>query len=299
MGLTESGQVLVVDLNEADAPQRFAESLHGSGFAALVGHGLPTDTLGELTKEWGEFFDSGVPEEFRAKPGSPWGYHLTDGGLLADGVTQRDRKDFYHLGLAQPLPPGVSSAAHDLLQQALGVTRTLLGWLDDAWTEGSLVDQPTALSEWLSPTVSVLRLQRYWAYEELQEAGSIRSLEHADLNLLTLLPAPEAGGLQIKTVDGGWLDLEYDPSLVIVNIGEMLERASRGHYPATPHRVVVRRPEDALTARWSLPMFFHPEDDLELEPGLTASDFRIGRVEDYRRKGWLVSAGGKSKPDQQ
>ncbi len=297
MGLMDAGQVLVVDMNEADAARRFSASLHHSGFAVLVGHGLPTATIGELTAEWGAFFDAGVPEGYRAGAGNPWGYHQRNGDLLPDGVTRRDRKDFYHFGLTQPPPPGVSSAARDLLEQATQVARRLLGWLDDAWPGGSLVDQPTSLSSWISPRQSVLRLQRYLPFDHPQPPGSIRALAHADINLLTLLPAPEIPGLQIQPVGGDWIDLEYEPGLVIVNIGEMLQKASDGHYPATPHRVVVHDPADAMVPRWSLPMFFHPEDEVLLQPGITASEFRTARVADYQRKGWGVSVGGGSRTE--
>ncbi|MFI5907234.1 2OG-Fe(II) oxygenase family protein [Dactylosporangium sp. NPDC051541] len=297
MGLTETGQVLVVDMNEADAPRRFSTSLHHSGFAVVVGHGLPTGTIDELTAEWGAFFDSGVPERFRADADNPWGFHQRDGELLPDGVTRRDRKQFYHFGLTQPLPRGVSSAARELLEPASGVARRLLGWLDDEWPGGSLTDKPSSLSSWISPVESVLRLQRYMPYEQPPAAGSIRALAHADINLLTLLPAPEILGLQIQPVGGDWIDLEYEPGLIIVNIGEMLQQASNGYYPATQHRVVVRDPRDAMVPRWSLPMFFHPDDDVVLSPGVTASEFRTARVADYQRKGWGVSVGGGSRTD--
>lgn len=297
MGLNGSEQVPVVDMTTQDAPQRFAESVHRLGFAALVGHGLPVDTIEEVTTEWGAFFDAGVPDGHRALDGGPWGYHRPAEGLMPDGVTWRDRKDFYHLGLERTLPSGVSTAATEPLRQGMDVARQLLGWLDDAWTEGVLGGRSTSLSSWVSPRQSVMRVQRYLPFDEAPAAGTVRALEHADINLITLLPAPEVGGLQIRPVGGDWITLDHEPGLVIVNIGEMLERASRGYYPATPHRVVVVDPQAALVDRWSLPMFFHPEDDVQLEPGLTAGGFRTSRVEEYRRKGWMVSTGGGFQPD--
>ena len=294
MGMTRSGSVLVVDMAEEDAPRRFAESLHDSGFALLSGHGVPTSLIGEVTREWGAFFDAGVPEEFWSGENNPWGYHRPADTLMPDNVTRRDRKDFYHLGLSEPLPPGVSKAAPGLLEQAMEVAKTLLGWLDDEWPDGTLGAKPTAMSSWVSSKQSVLRLQRYLPLDEPSEPGAVRALAHADINLITLLPAPEVAGLQLQTLEGDWMDLEYHPGLMIVNIGEMLQTASDGYYPATPHRVVVRDPADSLAPRWSLPMFFHPEDDVELTPEITAGGYRTARVEEYKRKGWAVSTGGGS-----
>lgn len=289
MGVTND-RVPVVDARDGDAPDRFAASLRDSGFALLAGHGVPTELIATATDEWDALFDAGVPARYVAGAG-PWGYHRPDDGVMPDG-TRRDRKDYYHLGLTQPVPPGVSGAARELLERAMTVAGQLLGWLDEAWPAGAFVDASRPVSCWLSRRQSVLRLQRYLPLDEPAAPGTIRALEHADINLITLLPAPEVTGLQIRPVGGDWLDLAHEPDLLIVNIGEMLQVASGGHYPATPHRVVVRDPLASTRSRWSLPMFFHPEDDVELAPGRTAGEFRAGRVAEYRRKGWLVSAGG-------
>jgi isopenicillin N synthase-like dioxygenase len=287
-----SGRVLVVDMDAPDAAQRFVTSLHDSGFALLAGHGIPTRAIREITEEWGRLFDKGVPERYWSGNGVPWGYHRSDGGLMPDG-TRRDTKDFYHYGLGRPQPDEVSQAAAGLFGRAVQIASTLLGWLDEISAAPWAAGRPN--SSWLSPRQSVLRLQRYLPLDVPAEPGSIRALAHADINLLTLLPAPEVAGLQLRDTDGTWVDLEYDPELVIVNVGEMLQTASGGYYPATLHRVVVRDPESSLRERWSVPMFFHPEDEVELAPGITAGGFRTARVEDYRRKGWLVSTGGGSR----
>lgn len=296
MGLIESGQVLVVDLEDQDAPQRFAASLRDSGFALLTEHGMPTRSIGDITAEWGAIFDSGVPGELCAGEGRSWGYHRPGHGFMPDG-TRRDRKDYYHQCLSRPLPPGISGSTNTLSARGVELARQLLGWLDETSPpERWLGARPT--SAWISAEQSVLRLQRYLPHDEPSPPGSVRALAHADINLITLLPAPEIPGLQVRTRDGRWADLRYHPDLVIVNVGEMLEAASGGYYPATLHRVVVQDPADSLLPRWSLPMFFHPDDEVVLAPGVTAGGYRANRVAEYRRKGWMVNTGAAAAGDE-
>jgi isopenicillin N synthase-like dioxygenase len=61
------------------------------------------------------------------------------------------------------------------------------------------------------------------------------------------------------------------PGTFVCNIGDMLDRMTRGKYRSTPHRVQNRAPRDRL----SLPFFFDPGWDAELAPidaGWAAAD---------------------------
>lgn len=69
------------------------------------------------------------------------------------------------------------------------------------------------------------------------------------------------GGLQIKTKDG-WIHAPVVPGAFICNIGDMLDRLTRGLYRSTPHR--VRNP--SRRGRYSFPFFFDPGFDARIEP---------------------------------
>lgn len=93
---------------------------------------------------------------------------------------------------------------------------------------------------------------------------------HRDSGVLTLLLAgPDVGGLQVE-VDGTWVEAPGHAGAFIVNIGELLERASGGYLRATRHRVTLTG-----TPRISIAYFFNPRLDariptLDLPPELRA-----------------------------
>jgi isopenicillin N synthase-like dioxygenase len=78
--------------------------------------------------------------------------------------------------------------------------------------------------------------------------------EHTDYGLLTLLAQDEHGGLEVRHRDGTWIAVDPHPEVLVCNIGDMLERLTRGRYRSTPHR--VRNTSDA--GRLSFPYFFDP-----------------------------------------
>src|SRR6185312_2213124 len=101
---------------------------------------------------------------------------------------------------------------------------------------------------------------------------------HRDSGVLTLLLAePGSTGLQVQPPGigdsaGGWIDVPPREGAFIVNIGELLEVATRGYLRATQHRVNLQGPAGD---RISVPFFFNPRLDaripvLSLPPELSA-----------------------------
>lgn len=140
---------------------------------------------------------------------------------------------------------------------------------------------------------TVLRVQHYLAQTTEPPAGVVRALAHADINLITLLPAPSRPGLQVRDTAGEWHDVPCNSRALIVNAGEMLELVTGGHYPATQHRVVHPAGSQPKGSRLSLPLFVHPAGDIRLSPEWTAAAYLEKRVEAMQREGWLVTPGGK------
>ena len=75
---------------------------------------------------------------------------------------------------------------------------------------------------------------------------------HWDYGFLALLVQGRAGGLQVQSLDGEWLDAAPLPGSFVFNIGEMLEVMTSGYLRATVHRV-VSPPGDV--DRCSVPFF--------------------------------------------
>lgn len=85
--------------------------------------------------------------------------------------------------------------------------------------------------------------------------------EHTDYGLLTILKQDEVGGLQVKSKKG-WIEAPFIPNTFICNVGDMLDRLTRGYYKSTPHRVINTSGRD----RYSFPFFFDPNFEARLDP---------------------------------
>jgi len=132
-------------------------------------------------------------------------------------------------------------------------------------------------------TQSLLRVLHYPPIEQGDaEPGAIRAGAHEDINLITLLPAANEPGLQVKARDGSWLDVPCDFGNLIINIGDMLQEASGGYFPSTTHRVVNPEGHDSKKARISLPLFLHPRPEVVLSDRYTAGSYLQERLEELR-----------------
>jgi isopenicillin N synthase-like dioxygenase len=92
--------------------------------------------------------------------------------------------------------------------------------------------------------------------------------EHTDYGLLTILLQDDAGGLEVKS-RSRWIPAPPVPSSFVCNIGDMLDRMTRGLFRSTPHRVRNPAPRDRL----SFPFFFDPNFFAKVRPiELTGQD---------------------------
>jgi isopenicillin N synthase-like dioxygenase len=101
--------------------------------------------------------------------------------------------------------------------------------------------------------------------------------EHTDYGLLTLLYQDDAGGLQVKHADAGWINVPPVPNSFVINLGDMLERLTAGRYTSALHRVI----NTSGRSRISMPFFFDPAFDAVLEPipGVAPARARPGLIE--------------------
>ncbi|WP_299815976.1 2-oxoglutarate and iron-dependent oxygenase domain-containing protein [uncultured Jannaschia sp.] len=106
-----------------------------------------------------------------------------------------------------------------------------------------------AMTGQMSKPISQLRLLHYVRRTDVTDHKSVNMGAHTDYECLTLLHTGNEG-LQVMTQDDHWIDVPVDPSVFVVNIGDMLEAWTNGLLRSTPHRVLNLRPE-----RFSLPYF--------------------------------------------
>lgn len=126
-----------------------------------------------------------------------------------------------------------------------------------------LADHIDMSEEDLQATLDGQTILRVIHYPPTGEMKGMRSAPHEDINLLTLLPAASAAGLQVLSKDGTWIDAPTESDMLIINVGDMLQEYTRGKLKSTTHRV-VNTEEGKTRSRFSMPFFYHPPGDFFL-----------------------------------
>jgi len=113
---------------------------------------------------------------------------------------------------------------------------------------------------------SILRALHYFPIEDPDSVSpdAVRSAEHEDINLITLLIGASADGLEVLTRDGTWFPVKAQGEDIVVNVGDMLQRLTNNVLKSTTHRVVNPPRELLGTSRYSVPFFLHPKSNMDL-----------------------------------
>jgi isopenicillin N synthase-like dioxygenase len=258
-----------------------------TGFFAISGHGVDPQLLDRLDRSARAFFaqpDHAKRAIAMERAGSAWRGWFPVDGELTSGTP--DHKEGIYFGCEHsPDDPRVASGTPLHGPNQFPVAPTDLGpnvleWLDAMRPVADAVMRGIAVGLGLAPTwfeehltgdpTELFRIFHYPPNENGQGWGVG---EHTDYGLLTLLAQDDHGGLQVQDLDGRWIDVDADTSLLVCNIGDMLERLTGSRYRSTPHR--VRNTSGA--SRLSFPYFFDPSWDATV-PTLPLPDAGAGEV---------------------
>lgn len=269
--------IKAVDLREPNAAQEFTRSLAQTGFAVLSGHPIEPERIEEAYAAWTAFFGSPEKQDYTVKPGTQEGY-FPFRSENAKGAAHKDLKEFYQVYPGTKMPPSVEAVTREMYDDLVDLGRMLLGWLQENAPEGVREKLAEPFPAMLTGSdQSMLRIIHYPAQDDIVvEEGAERAAAHEDINLITLLVAGSAPGLQAKDNAGNWHEVPCDRGMIVVNSGDMLSLASGGAFPSTTHRVV--NPETGGGARLSMPMFVHPRPDVALAPDKTAGTYLQERL---------------------
>lgn len=117
--------------------------------------------------------------------------------------------------------------------------------------------------DWIKDGNSILRAIHYPPITE-EPKTAIRSEQHEDINLITLLVGASAGGLQLLNADNEWLDITPEEDEIVINVGDMLQRLTNNYLKSTTHRVVNPPKQFWHVPRMSIPFFLHPKSKMDL-----------------------------------
>jgi isopenicillin N synthase-like dioxygenase len=279
--------VLSVRFGSPEAGERLAASLVGTGFAVLTDHPVSPDLIREAYGEWQAFFASPAKHGYTFDAEAQDGYfpYLSEN---AKGRAQKDLKEFFHVYPKTGLPAGMSDRTRRLYDELSDLAGELLGLIEDHAPEAVRTRLSMPLRRMIEgSSQTLLRILHYPPLDGTEEEGAVRAAAHEDINLITLLVAATAPGLQVLDAAGRWRGVPADPGSVVVNSGDMLQMASGGHFRSTTHRVVKPTGDAARRPRLSMPLFLHPRPDVRLSESHTAGSY----LEERLREIGLKSAG--------
>lgn len=271
--------VQVVDYQAPDAAARFTESLRETGFGVLKNHPIPQALVEDIYREWLDFFNTEAKHRYAFDRQNQDGYFSTEISETAKGYTVKDIKEYYHIYPWGRFPQEVSDAARRYYDLANQLAAELLSWVEANTPADVKVRFSMPLADMIHDSrKTLLRVLRYPPLTGNEPAGALRAAAHEDINLLTVLPAANEPGLQVKDAEGNWYDVPCDFGTLVINTGDMLQEASGGYYPSTSHRVVNPTGEGRFKSRVSLPLFLHPRDDVRLSERYTAGSYLEERL---------------------
>jgi isopenicillin N synthase-like dioxygenase len=263
--------VRVCDMNSMNFREDFIGSLSSTGFAVLTNHGIDHKTIKSVQADWRNFFTNNkeYKERFINKTDGNMGYK----GFKTEkavGAGAADLKEFYHWRPGKMIPMELLAGNLTLYHELESVAHDIL-YVIDEHEDTTFYRKSCSESD-----NTIFRALYYPAMDFSKETDAVRAAAHEDINMITLLVSSTSSGLQVKDLEGNWLDVPYEENSIIVNVGDMMQLVSKGKYKSTTHRVV--NPDNSVNDRISIPMFIHPRSDTVLAPDVTAQQFLNERL---------------------
>jgi isopenicillin N synthase-like dioxygenase len=254
---------------------RIGEACRESGFFYVVGHGVDSELHLRLRDLSRQFFAQDVDSKLRlrmALGGRAWRGYFRVGDELTAG--KPDQKEGLYFGTELPTDHPLVRAGTPLHgpnlfpAQPFGFRETVLDYMAALTRLGHHLVAGIALSLGLEEsyfadryTGDPLILFRIFNYPPPRDPVLWGVGEHTDYGLLTILLQDDAGGLEVRS-RSRWVLAPPVPGSFVCNIGDMLDRMTRGLYRSMPHRVRNPAPRDRL----SFPFFFDPNFFARVQP---------------------------------
>lgn len=287
---------LIAGEDTTELARAFARAFGGTGFGYVTGHGIDPALRAAIFDASRRFH--ALPEATKAAIALDRrhrGYIAINTSTdvttdLAD-VTRPNQSASFMMMREDPAPdpaeylsgpnqwpdlPGFREVCEAYAAAMTGLGRRLMGLA----LEAIGVADRSVLGAFDKPTIW-LRLLHYPPQPPQAPDDLYGSAPHRDFGCLTLLAQDDAGGLQVRTPAGAWIDAPPSPDAFVVNVGDMLHRLSNGRLLSTPHRVINRSGRE----RFSVPFFFDPHVATNIAPlpGTGAPKFPAVNFGDFLR----------------
>ena len=276
------------------------------GFVAIDDHNISKAEIERLYQAVQAFFslDEKVKSKYEIENGGGQRGYTSFGKEHAKNKSEGDLKEFYHFG--QEINPDHEDygkyPANVLCEEIPAFNKECLAIYRQLEKLGASLLKAIALylgleedyfDKYIFHGNSILRPIHYPPITSAPK-GALRAAEHEDINLITLLIGSSADGLQVLNKAGVWIDVKSKNEMIVVNVGDMLQRLTNGLLSSTTHRVVNPTQEKWDQPRYSIPFFLHPRPEMPLNclhnciddenpkqwPDILAGDYLIQRLKE-------------------
>ncbi|MCZ6774750.1 MAG: isopenicillin N synthase family oxygenase [Proteobacteria bacterium] len=272
--------------------ERVAAACRDIGFLTITGTGVSGDSVAAVVAECRRFFDLDLALKLAA--GRPQPDHIRGySGMGTEALSQLEKeaappdlKELFDVGpfdlpsddpYFAPENAGASFASNVWPEKAPGLRPAMCEYFTamDALAHkmthifaAALDLTETYFDDKTDRHISILRANYYPKQMTPPLPKQLRGGGHTDYTAFTILwqEAVVGGGLQVRNMNGDWVDVPAVPDSFVVNIGDSLARWTNDTWVSTMHRVVNPPPDIAAEVdRLSLVFFFQPNYDAIIE----------------------------------
>ena len=264
--------------DEGAVGSAIGEACRVNGFFYVIGHGVSEDLQRRLDEMSRSFFalDLRAKLEIRMELAGPaWRGYFPVGGELTSGKPDLKEGLYFGAELGEDdarVRAGIPLHGANLFPaQVPGFRDTILEYMASLTELGHTLMRGVAMSLALDPgyfrdrymadPLTLFRIFHYPPADHPEDEPQWGVGEHTDYGVLTILRQDDVAGLQVRT-QSRWIDAPPLSNSFVCNIGDMLERLTRGLYRSTPHRVQNL----SGRGRLSFPFFFDPGFEARVEP---------------------------------
>ncbi|XP_002740221.1 uncharacterized protein LOC100367849 [Saccoglossus kowalevskii] len=259
--------------------QELIDDVHNAlktiGFLYLTNHGIPQELIDNAFKQSSKFF--ALPSETKNKYARPTndnhGY-VEIGREALNPDRPGDYKELFNylpqkctLLLKKELPEFSES-----VMALFGKCKELSNRMLEIMARGLEIEDPLLFVKahaGIGSQVNGTLIRSLWyppiPNDEIKP-NQIRCGEHSDYGSITLLFQDDVGGLQVKSIDGTFVDATPMTGSIVVNIGDLMQRWTSDKLVSTVHRVLI--PETSKmknSSRQSLTFFCHPDSSFVIK----------------------------------
>lgn len=133
----------------------------------------------------------------------------------------------------------------------------------DLLARGLNIGKSNMMVDFCREPIAAVRLLHYPPHPDINDNSLVGAGAHTDFGAITILLTDGNSGLQVLNQSTEeWVDVPSRTDAFVVNVGDLLQTWTSGHYKSNIHRVINTSGQE----RYSVPFFFDGNPDFLVEP---------------------------------